>query len=65
VFELGFFIGRLGPSKVAALLKGDVEESSDFPGVAYTKLEPGWKIKFAGELRYANVPFDADKVLTA
>jgi predicted nucleotide-binding protein len=62
-----FEIGRLGPGKVAALLKGDVEEPSDFHGVAYTKFDPGgvWKTKLAGELQYAKVAFDAAKVLSA
>jgi hypothetical protein len=35
VFELGFFIGKLGPERVAALVKGDVEKPSDFDGVVY------------------------------
>ena len=29
VFELGFFIGKLGPANVAALVKGDVDKPSD------------------------------------
>jgi predicted nucleotide-binding protein len=67
VFELGFFIGRLGPAKVVALLKGDVEEPSDFHGVAYTKFDTvgAWKTKLATELQHAKVPFDTSKVLTS
>ena len=41
VFELGFFIGHLGPNRVAALVKDDVERPSDFDGIAYTKFELG------------------------
>lgn len=41
VFELGFFIGRLGTPNVVALVKGDVERPSDFDGIGY--------ISFIGE----------------
>lgn len=67
VFELGFFIGRLGPSRVAALVKGDVEKPSDFDGVGYIDLDPagGWKRLLARELKAAKIPFDADEALGA
>jgi Predicted nucleotide-binding protein containing TIR-like domain/Hypothetical protein (DUF2513) len=67
VFELGFFIGQLGPAKVAALVKDDVENPSDFDGIAYTKFDSGgrWKTELARELHHAKVPFDAAKALTA
>ncbi len=35
IFELGFFIGRLGPAKVCALVSGDIEKPSDFDAVVY------------------------------
>jgi predicted nucleotide-binding protein len=67
VFELGFFIGRLGSEKVAALLKGNVEKPSDFDGIAYISLDTSgrWKTELARELHHAKVPFDAAKTLTA
>ncbi|GLI96106.1 hypothetical protein LMG27198_50980 [Methylocystis echinoides] len=67
VFELGFFIGRLGAANVAALVKGDVEKPSDFDGVGYILLDPtgGWKGLLARELKAAKVPFDAEKVFEA
>jgi predicted nucleotide-binding protein len=67
VFELGFFIGKLGPANVAALVKGDVERPSDFDGIAYIALDPAgnWKKELARELNHANVPFDPAKMLTA
>jgi predicted nucleotide-binding protein len=67
VFELGFFIGKLGPANVAALVKGDVEKPSDFDGIAYIALDPAgnWKKELARELNHAKVPFDPAKVLTA
>ncbi len=41
IFELGFFIGVLGPERVVALLKGGVERPSDFEGVVYITLDEG------------------------
>ena len=67
IFELGFFIGKLGPSRVAAVVKGDVETPSDFDGIGYIKLDKAgaWKSFLARELRQAEVPFDAMKVFEA
>ena len=67
VFELGFLIGKLGPSRVAALIKGEVERPSDFDGVGYITLDPagGWKGLLARELKAAHVPFDAMRVFDA
>lgn len=60
VFELGFFIGKLGPANVAAILKDDVEKPSDFDGVVYITFDAGsrWKTDLARELHHAKVPFD-------
>ena len=59
VFELGYFLGRLGRERVCALTKGDVEIPSDYAGVVYIPLDDfgGWKMKLIEELR--NV-FDVD-----
>jgi predicted nucleotide-binding protein len=67
VFELGFFIGKLGSASVAALLKGDVEKPSDFDGIAYIPFDAGsrWKTDLARELHHAKVPFDPAKAFTA
>ncbi|ABQ35415.1 TIR domain-containing protein [Bradyrhizobium sp. BTAi1] len=67
VFELGFFIGKLGPAHVAALLKSNVEKPSDFDGIAYISYGQGtsWKTELAREMHHARIPFDASAVLTA
>lgn len=64
VFELGFFIGRLGLPKVCALMASGVEKPSDFDGVVYLSYGPGtdWKRELARELDDAGVPFDPKKV---
>ncbi len=67
VFELGFFIGKLEPGRVGALVKGDLEKPSDFDGIAYIDLDSNgrWKAQLARELHHANVPFDPAKVFMA
>jgi predicted nucleotide-binding protein len=64
VFELGFFIGKLGPERVAALVKGDIEKPSDFDGVVYISLDrEDWQRKLAQELQEANYQVDWNKVM--
>ncbi|MBB4395077.1 TIR domain-containing protein [Bradyrhizobium sp. ERR14] len=67
VFELGFFIGKLGPANVVALMAPEVEKPSDFDGIAYVPYSLGgsWKTELARELHHAKVRFDAAAVLTA
>ncbi len=63
VFELGFFIGALGPEKVAALVKGDVERPSDFDGVVYISIDDsGWRLKLGKELEAAGFTVDWAKI---
>jgi predicted nucleotide-binding protein len=64
IFELGFFIGALGPDRVAALVKGNIERPSDFDGVVYISLDNGgWRTDLARELNAAGLDFDPAKVL--
>ena len=66
VFELGFFIGVLGPARVAALVKGDVEHPSDFDGVVYLSLDNGdWKAGLSRELEAAGYEVDWNKAMRA
>ena len=60
IFELGFFIGALGPSKVAALIVGEVEKPSDYDGVAYISYDArgAWKLELAREFKALGIPFD-------
>jgi predicted nucleotide-binding protein len=64
VFELGYFVAKLGRGKVCLLRKGDVEIPSDLYGVIYTELDAneGWKIALVKELKAAGLAFDANKV---
>lgn len=63
ILELGFFLGALGPDRVAALKKGDVETPSDFDGVIYTAYEGNWKAAIATELQAVGYDIDWNKVM--
>lgn len=59
IFELGFFIGRLGRDKVCALYTGDVELPSDYQGILYLSLDQSeWKIDLAKEIKAAGIRLD-------
>lgn len=61
IFELGFFIGALGPARVAALIGQDVERPSDFDGVVYIPIEHDWRLPLCKELRAAGYDIDLNK----
>jgi predicted nucleotide-binding protein len=63
IFELGFFIGRLGSDRVAALIGNEVERPSDFEGVVYIPIEADWRLPLCNELRAAGYDIDLNKVL--
>ena len=63
VFELGFFIGALGPEKVVALVKGDIDRPSDFDGVVYISIDDsGWRLKLGKELEAAGFTIEWAKI---
>jgi predicted nucleotide-binding protein len=64
VFELGYFVGRLGRGKACLVRKGNVEIPSDLHGVIYTEMDDsdGWKLKLVKELKAAKLDFDANKI---
>jgi predicted nucleotide-binding protein len=66
VFELGFFIGKLGAERVAALVHPGVERPSDFEAVVYIELDAAgaWKAALAKEFREAGLEFDAEKTFS-
>ena len=65
VFELGYFVGRIGRSRVVALHKHDVEIPSDFSGVVYIKLDEdgAWKPKLAQEFVKAGLEIKIEGLL--
>lgn len=66
VFELGYFLGRLGRKRVCALVKGeDLERPSDYAGVVYIPLDDygGWEKKLVKELKEAGFEIDANRIV--
>lgn len=60
IFELGFFVGKLGRERVCPLYKQGVEIPSDYDGVGYVEMDEndGWQLKVAKELQSAELPVD-------
>jgi predicted nucleotide-binding protein len=66
ILELGYFIGRLGRSKVRALMAGEIELPSDILGIAWTEFDAGggWQRALAKELEAAGYDIDWNAVMT-
>jgi len=66
LLELGYFIGRLGRGKVAALAtSSDMELPTDIAGVVWEKFDDGggWKAALARELEACGFDIDWNKVM--
>jgi len=65
VFEMGYFIGKLGRQRVLALLKGGVELPSDLRGVLYVEMDShkSWHRQVFRELREAGFDIDPKKIV--
>lgn len=55
VFEYGYLIGKLGCSRVATVVKGEIEEPNDFSGLIYISMNDSeeWKTEVKKEIRAA------------
>lgn len=64
VFEMGYFIGRIGRDRVFPLTVGDTEIPSDYAGVVYTEMDGrgAWKGDLVRELKGAKFEIDANKI---
>lgn len=59
VLELGYFIGKLGKKRVCVMRLGEIEDPSDFSGVAYIGVGSNdWKRELLRELDKAGIAFD-------
>ena len=62
IFELGFFVGRLGRGHTCALVVQGVTKPSDIDGVLYIPLDgDAWKLPLVRELKAAGMDVDANK----
>jgi predicted nucleotide-binding protein len=65
IFELGFFVGKLGRNRVCALYQQGVEIPSDYAGVVYIPLDEAgaWRLALARELRSAEYDIDMNRAV--
>jgi hypothetical protein len=56
IFELGYFVARVGRKRVVALTKGDIEIPSDLAGVVYISLDGDWRHRLGTELKEIESP---------
>lgn len=71
IFELGFFIGKLGRDRVVVLYKshperGNIEIPSDYHGIRYVDMDAneGWKLPLARDIKSAGIPVDLTRILS-
>lgn len=64
IFELGYFIGKLGREKVCALYCGNIELPTDFLGVLYILFDENgnWKSELVKELKEAGFKIDSNNL---
>lgn len=64
IFELGYFIGKLGRDHVVALHSEGVEIPSDYSGVLFVPFDKGgvWRLQLAKEMRAAGIKVDLNKI---
>lgn len=60
VFELGFFLGKLGRNRVCALYREGVEIPSDYAGVVFVPVAASdeWRLRLAREIDAAGIEVD-------
>ena len=64
VFELGYFLGLLGPKRVCAVLESGVEKPSDIDGLLYVEFRGvGWRFELAREMKAAGLPIDMNNAI--
>lgn len=62
VLELGYFVGRLGRSRVCPVVRGKLELPSDYHGVVYVPFGgEEWKMHLVKELKHLGFEIDANK----
>jgi len=64
IFELGYFLGRLGKQNVIAIYrkKKDFEIPNNYTGVLWIEYKTGWYFELIKELKACNFDVDANKL---
>ena len=64
IFELGYFMGKLGRPRVCLLIEGELENPSDLDGLLYVPISSSneWQLKLATAMQRAGLPVDLNKL---
>jgi predicted nucleotide-binding protein len=64
IFELGYFVAKLGRDRVCALYEEGVEVPSDYSGVLYIKADAAgaWQLQLAGEFAASGLSVDLNRL---
>ena len=64
VFELGYFVGKLGRTNVCSLVREHLEYPSDIHGIVYIRFDRDtWKLELVKELKSVGFEVDANKAI--
>jgi predicted nucleotide-binding protein len=65
IFELGYFLGRLGPGKVCVLYKEGMKITVDISGVENIPMDSrgGWRLLVAKEIKQTGIEIDLNKAI--
>lgn len=65
IFELGYFIGKLGRDKVCALYSSSVEIPSDYSGILFIEIDSigSWKLNLAKEIKSSGIKLNLNNVM--
>ncbi|WP_139921103.1 TIR domain-containing protein [Hymenobacter sp. DG01] len=66
IMEIGYFLGKLGKSRLRMIVKGDVEIPSDLQGILYEKYDSAgaWKVKLMKEMQAVGIYVDIQAAIT-
>ena len=64
IFELGYFMGKLGRPRVCLLIEGELENPSDLDGLLYVPMNSPneWQLKLATAMQQVGLPVDLNKL---
>jgi len=65
IFELGYFVGKLGPGRVCALYQEGMEIPFDYSDIVCVPMDPRerWKLLVAKEIKQAGIEIDLNKAI--